>query len=148
MRPMIDSALKLLTEGRRFTPIGIAVSIALPFVVVAATLFWILGKDGIVQITSAWGESADANKALAAEFANLAREVKALRVAFTSAQAGQSADRVNIAAVCDLTAELNLGKPNDTWCSQDGRSIRFQPPPAGLAAPLHVTAFTWQKVPQ
>jgi hypothetical protein len=141
LRPSHDTVSALLRAGARWSPAGLAALLVL--------VFWgIGGSDGAVKIAKAWRSSSDSQMAMARELSELTREVKALRVAITGAQASQQAARVNLAAVCDLAAELNLGKPHDSWCSEDGRSIRFNGPPLGTTAPLHVTAFTWQKVPQ
>jgi hypothetical protein len=140
---MIDSALRLLTEGRRFTPIGIAVSIALPFVVVAATLFWILGKDGIVQITSAWGESADANKALAAEVALLRADLAAYAARTEATQRALTTTDYQVRLVCDLASEENEGRPREDWCGAPGQGTRFFAPSLGAITPHRLTHAPW-----
>lgn len=141
LRPSADSVGTLLRAGARWSPAGLAALLLL--------VFWgIGGSDSAVKIAKAWRSSSDSQMAMARELSELTKEVKALRIAITGAQASQQAANVNLGAVCDLAAELNLGKPNDTWCSEDGRSLKFSGPPLGAVAPLHVTAFKWQRINQ
>jgi hypothetical protein len=147
LRPYIDSATKLLTEGRRFTPIGIAVSISLPFVLIFLAAFWVLGKDGIVQITSAWGESADANRALAKQVEGLRTDLDAY-VTRSELRAKQdqetlSLTRHQLSMTCDLTSELNGGRPREDWCGPPGQGTRFTGPSLGAVTPYHLTQAPW-----
>jgi hypothetical protein len=143
MRPMIDSAFKLLTEGRRFTPIGIAVAVALPPAIFVGLLYLVLGRDGLVQITSAWGESAEANKALASEIAALRADLAAYSARTEATQKDLSLVNHRLSLTCDLTTELNAGRPREDWCGPPGQGTRFFAPSLGALTPLHLTHAPW-----
>lgn len=139
LRPIIDSAARLLTEGRRVTPIGIAVSISLPFALIFLAAFWVLGKDGLVQITSAWGESADANRELAKQIAGLRADLEAYSARTESTQSALTLTNYRLGLVCDLSTEQNKGRPREDWCGPPGQGTRFFGPSLGAITPYLLT---------
>lgn len=143
MRPTIDAVGRILTEGRRMTPIGISISIALPIVAVAAVLFWILGKDGLVQVTSAWGESAEANKALAGQIEAMRGDLAAYAGRTQALQEDLSLVKRQMSLTCDLASELNSGRPREDWCGPPGQGTRFFAPSLGVVTPYHLTHAPW-----
>jgi hypothetical protein len=166
IRPIIDSATRLLTEGRRVTPIGIAVSVSLPIVLVFGIAIWILGKDGLVEVASAWRASASADSEMAKQVERLGAEVAALRkeskadtaavksdlAAYaqrvTNVQKAQVVADRRTAALCDLLSVLNGGRPREDWCGDPGQGIIFFPPSMGALTPLHLTSARWPQPEQ
>jgi len=146
MRPFLDRGMQLLTEGRRFTPIGIAVSIALPFVVVFGGAYLVLGREGLVQVTSAWGESADANRVLAAEVAALRSDLSAYAARTQATQEDLSIVKRQLGMTCDLASEVNGGRPREDWCGPPGSGTLFFAPSLGAVTPYHLTHAPW--IPQ
>jgi hypothetical protein len=139
IRPVIDSVGRILTEGRKVTPIGIAVSISLPLALIFGVAFWVLGKDGIVQITSAWGESAEANRELAKEVAGLRADLEAYSARTEGTQKALSLTNYRQGLICDFAAEQNKGRPRSDWCGPPGQGTRFYQPPLGALTPLLLT---------
>lgn len=125
------------------TPIGISVSIALPFALVIGTIAWVLGKDGIVQITSAWGESAEANKALAGQIEAMRGDLAAYAAQNQAIQTDLSLVKRQMSLTCDLASELNSGRPREDWCGPPGQGTRFFAPSLGAVTPYHLTHAPW-----
>jgi len=159
--PAMATVGRILTEGRRLTPIGIAIALATPPVLIFAALFFTLGKQGLVEVAAAWRQSAAADGALAAEVKELRTEVAKLRGDVTKDIADVKSDlaaystriddaRKDIAIVdqrssrtCDLASVLNGGRPREDWCGPPGQGTIFFGPALGAITPYHLTAALW-----
>lgn len=148
LRPSPETLSRLWAEARRWSPAGITAALLIVF-------FGIGGVDGVTKLVTALSDAATKNSELTAEVTATRNEVSALRSEMREFMANERAERSkvqartmalehNLSLTCDLISELNLGKPNATWCSADGRSIRFEPPPPnGARIPIHRTAAQW-----
>lgn len=144
-RPDLTS---LWSAAGRWSPAGIAAAILLVFLALG-------GREGIVALAQGLSDSLSGARALTAEIAALRGEMAALREEIAterrerqnlSAELGRT--QHNLSLVCDLASQLNHGRPEPSWCSEDGRSIRFEPPPReGTRIPVHVTAAQWRHRP-
>lgn|SRR5690606_20144498 len=146
-RPEV-SLSTLWAAATRWSPAGIAAALVLVFLALG-------GREGVVALVSGLSESLSGARALTVEMAALRTEMEKLReeMAVERTQRQTVAAEVtrtqhNLSLVCDLASQLNHGRPNETWCSTDGRATTFDSPPAGSdRIPLWTTAARWQYRP-
>lgn len=142
----MDAVSRVLTEGRRATPVGIGIGIATPLVLVFAALFATLGREGLVDVAAAWRSSSAADRALAGEVAALRADLAVYSRRVEQTQRAHAALETNAHMLCDLVSELNHGKPHESWCAPDGRSIKFSAPSLGAITPYHITAARFRRM--
>jgi hypothetical protein len=139
----------LWAAAGRWSPAGIAAGLLIVFLALG-------GREGVVALASGLSESMSGARALTAEMAALRTEIAGLSKRLDrerdqrqdlSAELGRT--QHNLSLVCDLASQLNGGRPEQHWCSADGRSIRFEPPPrSGTRIPTHLTSAQWRHRPQ
>lgn len=159
IRPIIDSVGRILTEGRKVTPIGIAVSISLPLALIFGVAVWILGKDGIVQITSAWGESAEANRELAKEVKELSiqtakntKAVEAIQEELRVQGKGNATKRIvalesNVDFLAEATTKLNGQPLNSGFPRPREGDFPQDPTPEPIIFPRFRSTRQWVLIP-
>lgn len=141
-RPSGAPGAELLRVAKRWSPAGIAAALILMFYVIG-------GHDGVAKLSQALSDSstkeAESRKELTAAVTQLTVEVAAMREQNARMMARQHAAEKNLSSLCDFVSEINGGRPNQTWCSADSRSIRVdikQSPP-----PFRTTGESWIYVP-
>jgi len=160
---LMDSAARVLTEGRRWTPLGIGIMVAAPPVLIFMALFLTLGKDGLLEVAAAWRASANADGALAKEVERLSAKVDRLSAKSSAeldavrsdlaaystridaARKDNAVTSQQVVRVCDLASALNGGRPREDWCGDPGQGTIFFGPSLGAVTPYHLTAAHWTK---
>lgn len=135
--------------AKRWSPAGIAAALLLVF-------FALGGREGVLELTRGLTDAFGRADALRGEISLLRAELERMNRNAEEERAArvQKADELsarigasehNLSLVCDLASELNLGRPNPTWCSVDGRGLKWEAPPAsGDRIPIHRTAAQWR----
>lgn len=130
LKPSPESVKEMWGAAKRWSPAGIAGGMLIVF-------FAIGGHDGVEKLVHAFGVAEE----LRSEIRGLRDDMKIEREERAKVMARLHANEENLSSLCDFVSDMNGGRPNSRWCSQDSRSIRIDtklhPPP------MKTTAQAW-----